>query len=64
MDSLAKSKAGISIDPKNVGKFTDYCKSLGLSGVTQECIDKGKASKNSKVRKRAVFADNAKRFDK
>jgi len=64
MDSLAKSKAAISINPKNAGKFTDYCKSLGLNSVTQECIDKGKTSKSGEVRKRAMAAENVKKFDK
>lgn len=64
MKSLANSKAAISIDPKNIGKFTDYCKSLGLSGVTQECIDKGKSSKNGKTRKRATFAENVIKWNK
>ena len=62
MNSLAKSK--IYIKPENKGKFTDYCKSLGYSGVTNECISKGKQSKSAKTRKRATFADNARKWDK
>jgi hypothetical protein len=61
MKSLANS---IEIDGKNKGKFTDYCKGLGFAGVTEQCIAKGKASKNSKTRKRATFAGNAKKWNK
>ena len=52
----------IKIKKKNKGTFTKYCKGLGEPGVTAKCIAKGKASKNSKTRKRAVFAGNAKKF--
>ena len=51
--------SSIHIKPENKGKFTDYCEGLGFSGVTNECITKGKASKNAKTRKRATFAKNA-----
>lgn len=61
MESLAKSK--IEIKPENKGKFTEYCKGLGLSGVTKECIAKGKKSKSKAVRKRATFADNARKWN-
>lgn len=55
----------IEIDPKNKGTFTKYCKSIGESGVTDKCIEKGKSSKNPVTKKRAVFADNAKhKFNK
>jgi len=57
MDGLAYS--GIKIKPENKGKFTEYCKGLGFSGVTDKCIAKGKSSKSSAVRKRATFAKNA-----
>lgn len=60
MESLAK----IEIKPENKGKFTQYCKSKGYKGVTEGCISKGKKSKSSAVRKRAVFADNAKSWNK
>ena len=54
----------IEIDPENKGTFTAYCKGLGEPGVTQKCIDKGKASKNKTTKKRAVFAENAKSWNK
>lgn len=46
------------IKKSNVGKFTDYCNGK----VTQSCIDKGKASKDKKIVKRAVFAENARKW--
>lgn len=61
MKSLANS---IEIDEKNKGKFTDYCRGLGFAGATEQCIAKGKASKNSKTRKRAVFTENARKWNK
>jgi len=54
-----EKKNPIYIKPENKGKFSQYCKGLGLSGVTHECIAKGKKSKSPAVKKRAVFADNA-----
>ena len=44
--------------PKNLkkGAFTTYCKQKGFSGVTPECIQMGKASKNPTTRKRANLA--------
>ena len=53
-----KNGSGIHIKKKNRGKFTDYCGGQ----VTQECINKGKHSSNSAVRKTATFADNARHF--
>ena len=52
----------IHIKKKNKGKFTSYCKSKGYKGVTAKCIEEGKKSKSKAVRKRAVFAENAKSF--
>lgn len=51
-----KKGKNIKIKKKNRGKFTEYCGGK----VTQECIDKAKKSKNPTLRKRAVFAENAK----
>ena len=42
---------------KNKGLFTKYCG----GNVTAECIAKGKRSKDPKIRKRATFADNARK---
>ncbi len=53
-----KKGSGIHIKKKNRGKFTEYCG----GEVTQKCIDKAKKSKNSTLRKRATFADNARKW--
>lgn len=57
---LPKFKKGnkIHIKKKNRGKFTQYCGGK----VTDECIQRGKNSSNPVIRKRAVFADNARHF--
>ena len=51
-------KGGIHIKKKNRGKFTEYCGGK----VTEECINKGKKSKDPKIRKRATFAANARKW--
>jgi hypothetical protein len=51
-------KKGISLNPKNKGKFTEYCQKKGFGGVTSECIKEAKASGNPTIKKRAVFAEN------
>lgn len=48
----------IHIKPENKGKFTEYCGGK----VTSECITKGKRSSNPTVRKRAIFAANARKW--
>ena len=40
------------------GSFTDYCGGK----VTDDCIEKGKNSPNSKTRKRANLADNLRKM--
>ena len=55
-----KSGQKIKIKKENRGKFTEYCGGK----VTQECIDKGKKSFSSKIRKQAVFAENARSWNK
>lgn len=45
----------IHIKEKNKGKFTEYCD----GEVTQNCIDKAKNSGNPTLKKRAIFAENA-----
>lgn len=50
----------IKIKKENRGKFTDYCGGK----VTSECIQKGKNSPNPKIRKRATFAENARKWSK
>lgn len=49
---------GIHIKKENRGKFTDYCGGK----VTDECIQRGKNSKDPKIRKRATFAQNSRRW--
>ena len=53
-----KKGGSIYIKKKNRGKFTDYCGGK----VTQECITRGKKSSDPKIRKRATFAANARRW--
>ena len=55
-----KKGSGIHIKKKNRGKFTEYCG----GEVTNECIQKAKKSGNSKLRKRATFAQNSRRWSK
>lgn len=50
-----KNGSKIHIKKKNRGKFTQYCG----GNVTEECIRKGKKSSNAAIRKRAIFAENA-----
>lgn len=55
----AHKKGGrIHIKKKNRGSFTRWCKGK----VTEECIAKGKKSKDPKIRKRATFAANARKW--
>lgn len=49
---------GIHIKEKNKGTFTKYCKGK----VTQACIDKAKKSGNKKLIKKAIFAENARKW--
>ncbi len=51
-------KGGIHIKKKNRGKFTEYCG----GEVTDACIKRAKASGNPKLVKRAVFAENARKW--
>lgn len=55
-----KKGGKIKIKPENRGKFTEYCG----GSVTADCIAKGKRSKDPKVRKRATFAENARKWKK
>ena len=48
---------GIHIKKKNIGSFTRYCG----DNVTQECIERGKNSPSAAIRKKSVFAANARR---
>lgn len=53
-----KDGGGIHIKKKNRGKFTAYCGGK----VTSECIARGKRSSSPTIRKRAIFAQNARKF--
>ena len=57
-------ETNVMINPKNKGKFTDYCKKKGYKKVTQECIEEGLKSKNPLTRKRALFAKVARKWKK
>ena len=57
-NGVSYAKSGIKINKKNIGKFTSYCGGK----VTQQCIDKAKQSKNKTLVKRAVFAENARKW--
>lgn len=48
----------IHIKKANRGKFTEYCGGT----VTSECIQRGKHSSDPKIRKRATFAANARKW--
>ena len=58
MANYAAYGGKIHIKKSNRGKFTKYCGGK----VTSECIAKGKRSSDPAVRKRAVFAQNARKF--
>lgn len=53
----------IKIKKENVGKFTAYCKRKGHKGVTSECIRNAKKSSSLAVRKMAIFAENARKWN-
>lgn len=54
-----KKGSGIHIKKKNRGKFTEYCGGK----VTDKCIQKAKKSNNPTLRKRATFAQNARKWN-
>lgn len=56
-NSFAKG-GRIHIKESNKGKFTNYCG----GDVTAECIARGKRSSSPAIRKRATFADNARKW--
>lgn len=62
MSSIIYSKSGskIHIKESTKGSFTKYCKGK----VTQDCIDKAKRSGNKKLIKKAVFAENSRKWSK
>ena len=58
MVHLLKKGSGIHIKKSHEGRFTEYCG----GHVTEECIRRGKNSPDPKIRKQAVFAQNARKF--
>lgn len=58
--TLLKKGGGIHIKKKNKGTFTKYCKGK----VTNECIQRAKRSGNKKLIKKAVFAENARKWSR
>ena len=57
VDCLKKGNK-IHIKKENKGSFTDYCGGK----VTSECISRGKHSPDPKIRKKATFAQNARKW--
>lgn len=58
--NVDKKGSKIHIKKANRGKFTDYCGGK----VTSECITRGKKSSDPKIRKRATFAQNSRKWNK
>ena len=59
-----KKKSGINIKKSRKGLFGNYCRRKGYSGVTAACIREGLKSSNPKIRRRANFARNARKWSK
>ena len=57
---LFKKGSKIHIKESQKGSFTKYCNGK----VTNECIQKGKNSSDPKIRKKAVFAENSRKWAK
>lgn len=55
---IMKSGAKIKIKDSQKGSFTKYCNGK----VTNECIRRGKNSPDPKIRKKAIFAQNARKW--
>ena len=53
-----KNGSKIHIKKKNRGKFTEYCG----GNVTDECIKRGKNSPSATIRRRAIFAQNSRKW--
>lgn len=60
VNAIERFKKGnkIKIKKENVGSFTRYCG----GNVTEACIQKGKNSPSPKIRKKATFAANARKW--
>ena len=57
---IFKNGKPIKIKEKNKGSFTKYCNGK----VTSECIARGKRSPSKAIRKKAIFAQNARKWNK
>lgn len=57
---LMKKGNKIKIKKENIGSFGRYCG----GNVTEECIRRGKNSPNPRIRKKAIFAQNARGWSK
>ena len=57
---LMKKGSKIKIKESQKGSFTRYCG----GNVTEECIRRGKNSPNPRIRKKAIFAQNARGWSK
>ena len=57
---IMKKGSKIHIKESQKGSFTSYCGGK----VTEECIRRGKNSSDPKIRKKAVFAQNARSWSK
>ena len=54
----------IEIKKSKKNTFTQWCKRQGFDSVTDDCIKKGKASKETSIVKKATFAANARKWKK
>lgn len=58
MNYKFKKGTKIKIKPSQKGSFTRYCG----GNVTNECIQRGKNSPDPKIRKKATFAANSRKW--
>lgn len=56
--TVGKTGIKIKIKKSHQGLFTEYCG----GNVTNECIQRGKNSSNPAIRKRAIFAQNSRKW--
>jgi len=61
---MAKKRRWIQEAIKKPGAFTEWCRRQGFSGVTRECIEKGKRSSNPTTRRRAYLAETLRKLSK
>ena len=56
-------KPRIHIKKNKQGTFTEACKRWGANGVTNACIQHYKHSGSPAMKKKAVFAENARKWN-